>query len=188
MLNMNKLPQITRLSVSNVPGIDLVRLIDINDVDWLMGPEEVWRGAEPGILPVGGFVPKLGETWVDFFFAPGTSSYTEALGNTVHGPSWKQKISMPIAYDSPRRAEAMRILSRGRWLALVMDANEVVRLVGTKSQPLKLLAAVKGNNGRNIELQCETFAQAYYLEGWEPDQIYGNPADFSFEFWTEYNS
>lgn len=185
---MNKLPQIARLNESNIPGLDLVRLIDVNDVDWLMGAEEVWRGASPGVLPVGGFVPKTGETWVDFFFAPGTSSYNETMLKNVQGESWKHQIMMPIAFDSPRRAEAIRILSRGRWLALVMDGNEVVRLVGTKAQPLKLVSSVKGSNGRNIELQCETYAQAYYLEGWEPDEIYGNPADFSFEFWKEYNS
>lgn len=185
---MNKLPQILRVYDSNIPGLDLVRLIDVNDVESLMGAEEVWRGSNPGVLPVGGFVPKLDETWVDFYFSPGSSTHTETFSKNVHGPSWKQQIVMPIAFDSHRRAEAMRILSNGRWLAMIMDGNEIVRLVGTKAQPLKLVGSVKGSSGRTIELACETYTQAYYLEGWDLDLIYGNPADFSFEFLNEYNS
>lgn len=153
-----------------------------------MSPEEVWRGNTSGVLPIGGFQPNSEAEWVDILFPPATATYVETLQKNVHGENWKQQIVLPIAFDSPLRAEAIRVLSRGRWLAIAVDGNDVIRLVGTKSQPLKLASSVKAGIGRTVELSCETFSQAYFLQGWDEETLYGNPADFSFEFLPDFNA
>lgn len=188
---MNRLQPISRVSANNISGLDLIRLIDVRDVEWIMPAEEVWRGPLAGVLPTNGFVPRAEATWVDFYFLAGTANHVETMLRSEHGPAWKEQLTLPIAFDSPKRAEAVRLLSRGRWLALRMDGNEVIRLIGTLEQPLKLNAAAmttSGANGWSIELGCLTLAQAYYLENWDPETIYGDPADFSFEFLNEFNS
>lgn len=188
---MRRLPKTSRPNASNVPGIDLVRLIDYRDVVGLLPPEIVYSGAVDGVLPVGGLIPKPDAVWIDMFFGPGSASYSAIIAQSVHGPSVKHSLTLPIPIDSPVQGTTMKMLSKGRFLAMVQDGNELVRLVGLPSQPLKLKQSTLTTTGRNIwmvELATETLYPAYYLTGWTEDELYGNPADYSFDFSLDFNA
>ncbi|WP_273210458.1 hypothetical protein [Runella zeae] len=185
------LPQLPVLNNSNVPGLDLIRLIDVREVAGLMSPETVWSGAAPGCLPVGGFIPTVNAKWIELRFTAGMAHHTETLETSPQGEGWRQLLTVPIPIDSPERSLLTRILSRGRWLALRMDGNEVIRLIGTPAQPLKLKESVFTTSTMNawtLSLSCLTPRHSYYLSGWSEDQIYGNPADFNFDFSLDFNA
>lgn len=188
---MRRLPQTSRPNATNVPGLDLVRLIDVRDVVGLIPPEIVFSGSADGVLPVGGLVPASDAVWIDLWFAPGAASYSAIIGPSQHGPSVKHQLTLPIPIDSPDYGTTMRMLSKGRWMALVMDGNELVRLVGSPAQPLKLKQTTLSTSGKNnwqAELATETLRPAYYLTGWTEEEIYGNPADYSFDFSLYFNA
>lgn len=188
---MKRLPQLPLQNTSNVAGLDLIRLIDVRDVAGLIPPELVYSGAAPGVLPVGGLVPNADAVLIDMYFTAGEANYSEIIGQSIHGPSTKHQLTLPIPKDSPDYATVMRMLSKGRFIALAMDGNEVVRLIGLPEQPLKLKQASMTTAGRNAwvaELITETLRPAYYLTGWTEAEIYGNPADYSFDFSLDFNA
>lgn len=188
---MRRLPQISRPNTTNISGLDLIRLIDSRDIAGLLPPEIAFSGSSEGVLPVGGLIPNAGAVWIDMWFEPGMAAYTGTLGQSVHGPSVKHQLTLPIPKDSPDYGMAMRMLSKGRWMALAMDGNELVKLVGTPQQPLKLKQATLTTIGKNMwtaELVCETLRPAYYMTDWGLDALYGNPADYSFDFSLDFNA
>ncbi|MCP1384465.1 hypothetical protein [Runella salmonicolor] len=188
---MQKLPQLDKLNNSNVQGLDLVRLIDVRDVAGFLTPENVWSGAYAGCLPVGGLVPNEGAVWIEMRFRAGASNHTETRLKSNQGDSWQQTLSMQIPIDSPERAKLVRMLSRGRFIAIRMDANEVVRVVGTVQQPLKLADmafTTSGLNAWTFSLLSTGPRQAYYINGWDDTDLYGNPADFAFNFSLDFNA
>ena len=184
---MKRLPQLSRPNTTNVPGLDLVRLIDVRDIQGVVSPNEVYAVSET-LLPAGWIVPNPDAVWVDFFFTAGEANYVPTVVPSVHGPSVKHTLQLPIGNDSPEYAKVVKLLSKGRWMAFVMDANEQVKLVGLPEQPLKLKQASQSRNAWVVELVTETLYPAYHVSEWDLEKIYGNPADYSFDFSLDFNA
>ena len=173
---------------TNAPGVDLVRIVDVRDIVSMIDEARLWSDLYGGTLPKGGFVPSGSAVWIDLYFAPGTARYAAVIDRSNQGPICKHSLGLPIANDSPQHAQTIKMLTKGRWMALAMDANGQTRLVGSLSQPLKLKQGTFGTNpnGWNVELFSESATPAGYIEDWF--NLYGNPADYSFDFSLQLNS
>lgn len=185
---MKRLPQLTRFANNNAPGLDLVRLIDVRDIVSMIPDVLLWSEVYNGTLPKGGIVPSQSSVWIDMFFAPGLARYTCVNDPNNHGPLWKNTLALPISGDSPLHAQTAKMLSKGRWIAMAMDANDVIRLIGSIAQPLKLRQGNFGTapNEWGVELISSSPNPAAYLSSW--DDLYGNPADYSFDFSLDFNA
>lgn len=187
---MERLPQISRQFPTNVAGLDLVRLVDVRDIQGLVSPYEVYATTKTA-LPQGWLVPNLDAVWIDIVCAPETANYNSVVQQSVHGPSYKHSLVLRMTHDHPDYGRLVHLLSKGRWMAMVQDGNDNVKLLGLPEQPLKLKQATlttAGINGWTVELTNETLFPCFYLNSWDLDTIYGNPADYSFDFSTYFNA
>ena len=184
---MKRLPQIIRENISTTGGLDLVRLVDERDIVSMI-PEVLLWGRYNGTVPKGGFVPNDSSVWIDMYFTPGTARYGCNTERSNHGPISKHNLVLPMGNDSALHAQCVRMLSKGRWIALAMDANDVIRLVGNNTQPLKLRQGgfLSNSNEWTLELVAESCNPAPYVQDWT--DLYGNPADYSFDFSLQFNA
>jgi hypothetical protein len=176
---MKRLPQLLRPNTTNIPGVDLLRLIDVRDVAGMISEEELWAKSKQGLLDPADFVLEENAEWITVLISSANLNEISAFG--VQGVAVKKELTLVLAgYTDAEKMELVKLIHKGRWLAIVVDGNDCARLVGTKEHPLKFEKGKAGTSPNVCDVQLNTSGlyHAPFLTDFDPFAVWGNPAVF----------
>lgn len=170
---------------ANVPGLRKLWLIEARYVLGLTDPRRVPGGAAPGwLLPPGGLQLAEGTPIVSFAFPSGRGDYDQKQTSTVQGDEYQHQLTLSVPKDHPVTAQAFRLMTGRRWVAVYQDANGLVRVVGTPRQPLRFQVGMRPT-GYTLTWVCRTPQPAPHLLDAD---LFSMAADFTYGFSYEFFS
>lgn len=198
---MKNVTDINRLSgMSNLPGLNRIRVIDVNDVLSIKYPHRFIPPKEldgetlviPGghKLVDGGFTFKEGAKFINIFFSPGQGDFSEGMNKTQHGVLWNSNVSITCPGDTPDVRGCIELLKNMRVLVLCLDNDNKPRLVGTLKQPCEIAIdfTTSSFKSRTISFNALTKRQAYFSYAWTDNEFTGIGSEFSHEFNLDFNA
>jgi hypothetical protein len=187
---MKKLANIDRADQSgNAPGMLRLRLFHARDVLGLADPKLMLSSGNGVILPAGGISLAPGTLVVDVEIPSGVRlTYSETMQSAGRSKRWLQTITLSIAVGSADRLDAAQVLAGGRWLAVVMDANERYRLVGRPEQPLLCMGLGADSTNVGLKLEGLTLSPAFFIDDLSTAALLGEISDFSYDFSLDFNA
>lgn len=186
---MKRLTNIARADpTGNAPGMLRLRLLHARDVLGLADPKLILSSGHGVTLPAGGLTLAAGTQVVDVEVPTGRLGYSENLQLAGKSKRWAQTITLAVAVASPDRLEAVQVLANGRWLAVVMDANERYRLVGRPEQPLLCTVVQVDPTNCSIRLEGLTPDPAFFIDDMATAALLGESSEFSYNFSFDFNA
>jgi len=186
--------------MSNLPGLNKVRVIDVNDVLSIKYPHRAIppKELEDDVLVIpsghklvdGGVTLKEGAKFTNLYFSPGQGDFTESLSKTAHGGLWNSNVSITCPGDSPDVRACIEVLKNMRVLVLCLDNDNKPRLMGTLKQPCEVMIEFSTSSlkSRKISFNALTKRQAYFSYAWANDEFTGIGSEFSNEFNLDFNA
>jgi len=100
--------------------------------------------AEPGsnlVLPIGLRDP---DNYADIWFQPDSAGFEEPEADDAQGVYYKPQLQLVVLRDAPDRQEAIaRLRAVRHFVAAYTDGNNLTKLVGTPTHPLRLTAGLE---------------------------------------------
>ena len=171
--------------LANVPGLRKLWLLEARYVLGLTDPRTVPLGTTSGWqLPPNGLQLAEDVAVVSLAFPSGRGDYDQKQSSTAQGDEYQQQLTLAVPKDHPQTAQAMRLMTGRRWVAVYQDANGLCRVVGTPRQPLRFQVQMKPN-GYALTWTCRTPQPAPHLLDAD---LFSQVADFSYGFTYDFFS
>lgn len=181
---MEAIVAIPKRGLSNLTGLLKLKLIGADDVLAVMEPHRYADAASLIVghaLPPSGLVLAVGAVVVEMHLTPGAGFFSEKLQDGAQGEWYTQAVGLTLPRHHAETTEALRRLVGRKLMAIVLDANNVARLVGMPRQPLRVgvVDAATSAASTTLTLATETRMPAYFLPGYSDSALFGTGADFS---------
>jgi hypothetical protein len=113
--------------IDNVGGIIKLWYIPMSDVSYITRP----------IHGYGGIYLKTAKVWLEFYFTPGSGSFSLDFNSAAKGNIFETKIKGSFPKQHQGHDYSIRQMIGQPFVCKVLDANGVYRLAGTLDCPMK---------------------------------------------------